>query len=62
MDKLIKLNLVEAIKNLKQPVLGICLGMQLLCTSSEESSTKCLNVIPLKVRALKTKLVCPHMG
>src|SRR5947209_12869263 len=40
----------EVIKDLKQPVLGICVGMQLLCRHSEERDTDCLNIIPVKVR------------
>jgi glutamine amidotransferase len=40
----------EVICELKQPVLGICLGMQLLCNSSEENNTRCLGVIPVNVR------------
>jgi len=39
----------QLILNLKQPVLGICLGMQLLCSYSEEGSTNCLGIIPNKV-------------
>jgi glutamine amidotransferase len=35
---------------LKQPVLGICLGMQLMCAHSEEGDTNCLNIFPLNVR------------
>lgn len=54
----------KVIKNLKQPVLGICLGMQLLCDYSEENNTDCLGVIPLRVKffkALKNEKI-PHMG
>ena len=42
-------NLDTVIKELKQPVLGICVGMQLLCRHSEENDTTCLNVIPVNV-------------
>jgi glutamine amidotransferase len=42
-------NLDTVIKNLKQPVLGICLGMQLLCSYSEENDTKCLSVFDERV-------------
>lgn len=38
------------IKNLKQPTLGICLGMQLMCKHSEEGNTGCLETFPLQVR------------
>ena len=49
---------------LKQPVLGICLGMQLLFKHSEEGATPCLGVIPENVRLLKAApgLPVPHMG
>lgn len=48
---------------LKQPVLGICLGMQLLCESSEENSTRCLGIVPAKVRRFEPAgLKVPHMG
>jgi glutamine amidotransferase len=40
----------EVIKDLKQPVLGICLGMQLLCSHSEENDTECLGIVPVSVR------------
>jgi len=43
-----KLN--KAIINLKQPVLGICLGMQLLCKHSEEGNTACMGIFPLQVK------------
>lgn len=39
----------EVIRNLKQPVLGICLGMQLMCKHSEENNTDCLGIFDLKV-------------
>jgi imidazole glycerol-phosphate synthase subunit HisH len=40
----------ELIKNLNQPVLGICLGMQLMCKYSEENDTECLNIFDEEVR------------
>lgn len=40
----------EVIRNLKQPVLGICVGMQLLCRHSEENDTPCLGVFDLEVK------------
>jgi glutamine amidotransferase len=49
---------------LKQPVLGICLGMQLLFNHSEEGATECLGIVPESVRRLKPApgLPVPHMG
>ena len=40
----------EVIRQLQQPVLGICLGMQLLCKHSEENDTLCLGIVPVNVR------------
>jgi len=60
-----KTGLADAIYNLKQPTLGICLGMQLLCQHSEEGNTDCLNIIPLKVKkflATATTEKIPHIG
>lgn len=56
-------NLDAAIKSLVQPVLGICLGMQLLCDFSEENETECLGIVPYKVRKfVSDKLKVPQMG
>ena len=55
-----KLDLV--IKNLKQPVLGICLGMQLMCSHSEEGNTSCIGIFNQKVKKFQPKLKVPHMG
>lgn len=54
----------ELIVSLQQPVLGICLGMQLLCDYSEENDTKCLGIIPQHVRLFQAKNgeKVPHMG
>ena len=38
------------IKNLQQPVLGICLGMQLMCSHSEENNTECMNIFDVPVK------------
>jgi imidazole glycerol-phosphate synthase subunit HisH len=43
-------NLDQVIKNLTQPVLGICLGLQLLCDHSEENNVDCLGIIPLQIK------------
>lgn len=52
----------EVIKNLKQPVLGICLGMQLLCEFSEEGNTDGLGIFKTKVRKFPPEDLVPHMG
>lgn len=49
MKSLQQSNLDKVIKELKQPVLGICVGMQLLCGHSEENNTECLGIVPVKV-------------
>lgn len=64
MARLRELNLVELMRGLRQPVLGVCLGMQLLCEHSEESDTPCLGVIPAVVSRFveSPDLRVPHMG
>ncbi len=52
----------EVIKNLTQPVLGICLGQQLLCKFSEEGNTECLGVFDTTVKKFEPKLKVPHIG
>lgn len=52
----------DVIRNLRQPVLGICLGLQLLCESSEENDTKGLGVFPYEVKRFEPKLKVPHIG
>jgi glutamine amidotransferase len=44
----------EVIKDLKQPVLGVCLGMQLMCDYSEENDTKCLGIFEEQVKKFST--------
>ncbi len=50
------------IKELKQPVLGICLGMQLMCRYSDEGDTNCLGIFDLTVKKFDVDLKIPHMG
>ncbi|MEJ7862669.1 MAG: imidazole glycerol phosphate synthase subunit HisH [Pyrinomonadaceae bacterium] len=53
----------KAIKSLVQPVLGICLGMQLLCQFSDENETDCLGVLPYRVKKFESDaLKIPQMG
>jgi glutamine amidotransferase len=58
----------ELIISLKQPVLGICLGLQLMCSHSEENSTECLGIFDEKVKRFIPKpgeeyvTKVPHMG
>lgn len=50
------------IKSLVQPVLGICLGLQLMCRFSEEADTKCLGIFDTDVRLFPPVDKIPHMG
>ena len=56
MESLRENNLDKVIKELKQPVLGICVGMQLLCAHSEESNAGCLGIVPVRVKKFSTPL------
>ena len=47
---------------LTQPVLGICLGMQLMCEKSEEGNTNCMGIFPLESRLFPEPLKIPHVG
>jgi imidazole glycerol-phosphate synthase subunit HisH len=64
MQRLRNAGLAAVLPSLTQPVLGICLGMQLLFQRSEEGSTDCLGILPETVRRLQPApgLPVPHMG
>ena len=64
MSRLKELGLLQCIRELKQPVLGICLGMQLLFEKSDEDDTGCLGIIPgtLKKMTPSEGIRVPHMG
>ena len=64
MAKLEQFNLIELIQGLTQPVLGICLGMQLLSKASAERNVDCLGLIDANVAPLEkvADLPLPHMG
>ena len=65
MNYLKEKKLDQLIRGLRQPVLGICLGMQLLCDYSEENDTPCLGIIPQKVvrfQATSKEQKIPHIG
>ncbi len=63
-------NLDKLISSLKQPVLGICLGLQLMCGISEEGNTKCLGIFDVNVKKFESpgigddgaSVKIPHMG
>jgi len=64
MQALDQAGLIEVIRGLQQPVMGICLGLQLLYERSEEGDCDCLGLIPGQVRQLEAgpELRLPHMG
>lgn len=63
MNKLVEKNIFNTIKSSTQPLLGICLGMQLLATFSEERNTKCLDIVKSVVKRIDFDNVkVPHMG
>ena len=65
MNHLKATGLDELIKNLRQPVFGICLGMQLMCRYSEEGEVDCLNIFDVGVKRFvpqKHEDKVPHMG
>lgn len=64
MQRLAQLDLVDTLRNLRQPVLGVCLGLQLLFERSREGVSACLGIIPAEVERLPAApgLRVPHMG
>lgn len=62
MNYLRERKLDELILSLTQPFLGICLGMQLMCNSSEEGQTECLGIFNTSVKKFPVKEIVPHMG
>jgi glutamine amidotransferase len=62
MNHLKGLGLDTVIKNLKQPVLGICLGLQILCRHSEEGDAGCMGIFDASVKKLPATGIVPHMG
>ena len=64
MERLRALGLVDALRERRKPLLGICLGMQLLFEGSDEADTACLGLVPGRVRAMTAApgKPIPHMG
>ena len=64
MENLRKADLVQVIRSLRRPVLGICVGMQVMCRHSEEGDCDCLNIFDARVKRFKAEgdLKVPHMG
>jgi len=55
-------NLDKTLQGLQQPVLGICLGLQLMCNSSDEGNTKALGIFDTVVRKFPAEDKVPHIG
>ncbi len=64
MDRLRSADLIGLLKSLTQPVIGFCLGMQILFESSEEGNVDCLGIIPGKIKKIPVApgITVPHMG
>lgn len=64
MDNLRKLGLPEIIWKLRRPVLGICVGMQVMCRHSEEGDAECMGIFDAKVKRFDDTpgIKVPHMG
>lgn len=64
MENLRKAGLVEVIRSLRRPVLGICVGMQVMCRHSEEGDVECLNIFDARVKRFVPvpDVKVPHMG
>lgn len=64
MGRLRELDLVETLRTLEAPLLGVCVGMQLLYESSEEGDVECLGLLPGRVAKLPASkdIRVPHMG
>jgi glutamine amidotransferase len=61
--KLHLLNLFSLLRVIKKPMLGICLGMHILCDRSEEGNVSCLGVVDAEAKKFdETKVKVPHMG
>lgn len=64
MENLRKADLTQVIRSLRRPVLGICVGMQVMCRHSEEGDCDCLNIFDSHVKRFvpTQELKVPHMG
>jgi glutamine amidotransferase len=62
LDYLTKKRIVSLLPTLKQPVLGICLGLQLMCRHTEENNTPCLGIFNVEVKKFPPRDKIPHMG
>ena len=56
------LDIIDEIRSYKKPVLGICLGMQLLCSFSEEGNSNTMGIFPDSIRRINSMVKVPHLG
>lgn len=64
MENLRAASLIDVVRSLRRPVLGICVGMQVMCRHSEEGDVDCLNLFDARVKRFEPSadLKVPHMG
>jgi len=64
MENLKRLHLPETIWKIRRPVLGICVGMQMMCRHSEEGNAECMGIFDAKVKRFREEegVKVPHMG
>ncbi|MGC9364610.1 MAG: imidazole glycerol phosphate synthase subunit HisH [Fidelibacterota bacterium] len=62
MSYILDRGIADLLPHLTQPVLGICLGLQLMCRKSEENASRCLGIFNTAVRRFPAKDKVPHMG
>lgn len=64
MENLTRLNLTDVIRQSRRPVLGICVGMQVMCRHSEEGDAECMGIFDARIQRFKEEegLKIPHMG
>ena len=64
MENLRSASLVDVVRSLRRPVLGICVGMQVMCRHSEEGDVDCLNLFDARVKRFEPSadLKVPHLG
>jgi imidazole glycerol-phosphate synthase subunit HisH len=63
MENLVATGVDKIIPNLKQPFLGVCVGLQLMCNHSEEGDVKCLGIFDTNIIQFKSAVLkVPHMG
>ena len=64
LENLRSASLVDVVRSLRRPVLGICVGMQVMCRHSEEGDVDCLNLFDARVKRFEPSadLKVPHMG